>query len=172
MASLRIPTRRLRSGRRSGRDTALINSRNASLPGGKRTDFWRACLQGTGLLPHCRNDAWLASIAQPALPAYTATIAGGRLALALASLGAAASLALGAGSNLRLRGGHSRAPSMAPMPPPPAPAANVPRLQTAAGPDFGDGAFQPNDMVRVLACLAAVAARKLTRLTNRSRYMV
>ena len=163
MASLRIPTRRLRSGRRSGRDTALINSRNASLPGGKRTDFWRA---------RTRNDAWLASIAQPALPAYTATIAGGRLALALASLGAAASLALGAGSNLRLRGGHSRAPSMAPMPPPPAPAANVPRLQTAAGPDFGDGAFQPNDMVRVFACLAAVAARKLTRLTNRSRYMV
>ena len=61
---------------------------------------------------------------------------------------------------------------MAPMPPPPAPAANVPRLQTAAGPDFGDGAFQPNDMVRVFACLAAVVARKLTRLTNRSRYMV
>ena len=115
----------------------------------------------------CRNDAWLAPIAQPALPAYTATIAGGRLALALASLGAAASLASGAGSNLRLRGGHSRAPSMAPMPPPPAPAANVPRLQTAAGPDFGDGAFQPNDMVRVFACLAAVAAGKLTRLTNR-----
>lgn len=169
MASLRIPTRRLRSGRRSGRDTALINSRKASLQlapawhGGKRTDFWRA---------RTRNDARLASIAQPALPAYTATIAGGRLALALASLGAAASLALGAGSNLRLRGGHSRAPSMAPMPPPPAPAANVPRLQTAAGPEFGDGAFQPNDMVRVFACLAAVVARKLTRLTNRSRYMV
>ena len=36
------------------------------------------------------------------------------------------------------------------MPPPqPAAAHSAPRLQTTAGPDFGDGAFQPQNMVTI-----------------------